>query len=112
MRRPDTASVPSALSCEVGSHFILISTAHPWEVSYGALIADYPKYINTMRRPNIDLFFQIIPSGMHSNRTNNPYSIKEVYGSIRPLTNIPITGKHYCGNIEEQERHNHKGELS
>ena len=56
MRRPDTASVPSALSCEVGSHFILISTAHPWEVSYGALIADYPKYINTMRRPDIDLF--------------------------------------------------------
>ena len=90
----------------------MVTTACPWETGYGALIADYPKYINTMRRPDIDLFFQIIPSGMHSNRTNNPYSIKEGYGSIRPLGNIPITGKHYCGNIEEQERHNHKGELS
>jgi len=29
---------PSALSCKVGSHLILISTAHPWEVSCGALI--------------------------------------------------------------------------
>jgi hypothetical protein len=75
-------------------------------------VADYPKYTNTMRRPDIALFFHIIPSGMHTNGSNNPYSIKEVYGSIRPLGNIPITGKHYCGNIEEQERHNHKGELS
>jgi hypothetical protein len=31
---------PSALSCKVGSHFVLISTAHPWEVSYGALIKE------------------------------------------------------------------------
>lgn len=31
---------PSALSCKVGSHFILISTAHPWEVSCGALLLE------------------------------------------------------------------------
>ena len=75
-------------------------------------VADYPKYINTMRRPNIDLFFQIIPSGMHHNGSNNPDEVKKKYRLIRPLSNIPITGKHYSGNIEEQERHNHKGELS
>jgi hypothetical protein len=49
---------------------------------------------------------------MHHNRGNNPDEVKKKYRLIRPLGDIPITGKHYCGNIEEQERHHHKGELS
>lgn len=65
-----------------------------------------------MRRPDTVLFFIIIPSGMHHNRSNNPDEVKKKYRRIGPLGDIPITGKHYCGNIEEQERHHHKGELS
>lgn len=49
---------------------------------------------------------------MHANRTDKPCNIKEDYRRIRPKADIPITGKHYCGNIEEQERHHHKGKLS
>jgi hypothetical protein len=99
-------------ACTIHSDYLTMLCPTCLSGNFTLKVADYPKYTNTMRRPDIALFFQIIPNGMHHNGSNNPYSIKEEYGYIRPLGNVPITGKHYCGNIEEQERHNHKGELS